>query len=207
MRHRSASRKAWFALAPILWLAFVLFVQPRVGEHGSIAVAAAPVAAERTATIITLCTSESRLIAVDATVSENHVALHTICVNDSSGQSTVSERSELLNFTSDPAVLQSLYSPEMTTLQMSVMLNATGQLVEIRRNDGGRCATVAATGRGRFPVPRRFVSESDDWKSSIDYMADPKCRVLAVHLGNRLAVLPIARPTNFDLYEVHFVAS
>jgi hypothetical protein len=113
-----------------------------------------------------------------------------------------------LAFTSGLAAMRSIFSAERTAIfESSIKITSNGQVADIRRRDGRPCITVAATARAADPVPRRFVSQSDDWRSSIDYLLDEDCSVLAVQLGNRLAVMPAAGRKQFDLYGVHFIAS
>lgn len=163
--------------------------------------------AQRPVSISTQCLGASQLLRLKVTVDGNRAVAHATCLKGTEGQTDLLEHSVALSFTAQKSDLQSVYAPGNTVGKVSVTLDpnqSNRQVASITGTDGSHCATITATGVGATPVPKRFMSSSNDWGSSIDYMVDDRCRMLAITLGNQLAILPLGKELSFDLYHVHF---
>lgn len=157
--------------------------------------------------IVSTCGTTSELFHADIKVTGNQATVKTVCDNDRTGRIETSTHSETLSFSVESSELRSVLLPDATGFATSTTLDLNKQVFAIKAHGGSPCASISAVSRSETPIPRRFVSSSNDWRSAIDYMVDDKCQVLAISLGNRLAILSTREPTTFSLYDVHFATS
>lgn len=190
-------------VAAVARAALGLVFWPWIAGHG-LAHATSPAAV----TVVSLCDNVSRATSVDLNLEQGNATLRTLCVTDRSGRSRKTERRQPLTFTIDSATLASVYDSQTSAeFVLEVSRKARAQVVRIGRRNGAPCATITVSTIRSRPVPERFISTSGDWQSAIDYQVDKDCRVLAVRLGNRLAIIPAGRPSGFALYDVRFQVS
>ena len=158
--------------------------------------------------VVALCDNVSRATSVDLNLAQGNATVRTLCVTDHSGRSQKTERNQPLTFTTDSAALASVYDNQIAAaFDLEVSRKARGQVVRLNRRNGEPCATITVSATRSRPVPERFISTSGDWQSAIDVQVDKDCSVLAVRLGNRLAIIPARRPSGFGLYGVRFQVS
>lgn len=183
----------WTWLAPALLIAVM----------GS-AMAAEPGAArEGHVTIVPLCSEHTRLIATDVTGKGPSVDIAATCIDDATGRSTTVNVIVSPGFDSGSAVLHSVFSLELTgEATTQVALAPSGETLTVRTNNR-TCVAITATER-RPSVPTRFLGQDRNWSRSVDYMVDGACRVIAVRLGNRVAIATRSSGAAFELYGVYF---
>jgi hypothetical protein len=154
------------------------------------------------------CPSNSRMSQIELTVDKAKARYHALCVYDRAGKFKTRDGSISLKFSPGAmASLRSVYSTAAKRdFEVFVSIDIPGQqTVTVQRRDGTECVFITATARQAYPAPKVFLPASADWRSSIGYMVDTNCQVLAAMLGNRVAVMPIGRAADFYLYQVHFV--
>ncbi len=182
-----------------LWLAY----SPWITSN-----AAAQATTTPAISVVALCDNVSRATSVDLNLAQGNATVRTLCVTDHSGRSQKAERIQPLWFTTVSAALVSVYDSQISAeFDLEVSRKARGQEVRLNRRNGEPCAMITVSAIRSRPVPERFISTSGDWQSAIDFQVDKDCQVLAVRLGNRLAIVPTRRPAGFGLYGVRFQVS
>ena len=156
--------------------------------------------------IVSICNDHSRQIALALSIEGTHLTLQATCIVDGPGSPRQETHGGHLTFPAGSGMLISVYAAEaMHLFETQVTIDGVAaQVVEIRRRDGRACATVSAKATRKDPVPRRFIAANGQWGQSVGYMLDEQCKVLAVSLGNRVAVFSPVRPVAFDLYGISF---
>lgn len=172
---------------------------------------ASPLAAERgavrkaEAAIVPLCSDRTRLTAVELTGKGATMGIAATCVDDAEGRLGNTNLTAALRFDAGAAAPQSAVALELTgQATTQVTFTSSSQTMTVRRTDGRSCVTITATARQASPLPRRFLGQERDWRMTVDYMVDLACGVIAVRLGNRLAIAARKQGVQFDLYGVHF---
>lgn len=186
------------------------FVQIGLAPALLAATIASPLAAEPGAvrkaevTIVPLCSDRTRLTAVELAGKGTTMNLAATCVGDAQWRSGTDNLTVALQFDSDTAVPQSVIALELMGQAMTqVKLTPSGETMTVRAN-GRSCLAITATTRQTSPVPGRFLGQERDWRNTVDYMVDAACRVIAVRMGNLLAIAARKQGAEFDLYGVHF---
>lgn len=179
-----------------LWLAFWPWAATQAGAQST---------ANAAVSVVTLCDKASRATSVDVNLAAGNATVRSLCVTDRTGRSHKAERSYPLAFTAESAPLGSVFDSQFAAVfDLEVSRKARGQEVRLGRRGGTPCATITVSASRSRPVPERFISASGDWQSAVDYQVDKNCNVLAVRLGNRLAIIPAGRAAGFALYGVRF---
>lgn len=166
--------------------------------------------------IIELCSPTTRTIDPHITISSNVLKIQSPCVNDRTGTSSDEVITQPYNTNIEDVSLQSVYASKMKSalnIEVSPITSvlelgiSQGVITNIKRSDGKPCVVITATSRVSEPIPRRFTSTPSDWTPTIDYLIDKNCSVVAVQIGNHLAVMPTLGMDTFKLYDVSFSKS
>ena len=170
------------------------------------AFAALPAGARAPVSVVSVCSDRSRLIALDLDVDGRLLTLKATCIVNGPSAPLQEAHTRQLSFSADPGLLRSVYAPEaQERFETLVTIDgAVTQSAEIRRLDGQACATVSAKVVRKFAVPRRFIAGNGQWGQSVGYMLDDQCQVVAVSLGNRVAVFRTRLPVTFEIYGISF---
>ena len=157
--------------------------------------------------LLTVC-GAGRMTDADLAIEGDKLSYSVLCVFDATGRYDRVKNRVPLNLSLGDRKLGSVHAAErIADFKTTEILDGAGQVGQISQPGKGTCVTVTATSQAPRPVPRRFIAQSGDWQASMDYQIDDQCQVLAVLLGDRIALVSTASPASFDLYRVQFVVS